>query len=168
MESEHLQRPADGAGHGTSKDAALISDDAASGMHCRFPNGKRTPAVLDSEKQGYECDAPKVGDPFAGACAAVRSGRLLLRAHATHPGCCRPYGSRKAQPPFSNNPCSFCSHAFSLARSTALHAQQGGSLSRAAALATSTSTSCAPTTVLCWMTAPALSRAGAHRHSGHI
>ena len=59
---------------GISKDAALVSEHAASGIHCRFPGGKRAPAHLDREKQGYECDAPKVSDPLAGS-ATVRSGK---------------------------------------------------------------------------------------------
>ena len=67
MEAKQGAHPA--AGAGISKDAALVSEHAASGMHCRFPNGKRTPAVLDSEKQGYECDAPKVGDPLTSSAA---------------------------------------------------------------------------------------------------
>ena len=49
-----------------SKEAALVSEHATSGMHCRFPGGKRSPALLDREKQGYECDAPKVIDPPRG------------------------------------------------------------------------------------------------------
>ena len=83
-----------------------MSEHAASGIHCRFPGGKRAPAHLDREKQGYECDAPKVRDPSAGS-AAVRSGKWSARAHAHHPGCREPLGRRKAQPPFSNKPVVF-------------------------------------------------------------
>ena len=44
------------------KDVRLTSDQAAAGVYCRFPNGKRALAKVEHESQTLVCDAPKVRD----------------------------------------------------------------------------------------------------------
>ena len=94
-------------------------------------------------------------------CAAEGVQCKCSAARASNLGCRDLLGSDVVQPKFSifsRDSALACSPASSPAG--ALHAQQRGSFCRTAALATSTSTSCAPAAALCLKTAPALSRAG--------
>lgn len=76
-----------------------MSQHAASGIHCRFPGGKRAPARLDREKQGYECDAPKVSGPPRGqhGCAQEDGRRERMQTIRLPRGA----GQLEAQPPSS-------------------------------------------------------------------
>lgn len=63
----------------------LTSDQAAAGVYCRFPNGKRALAKVEHESQTLVCDAPKVRD----ACVIL----VLTRGPQRQP---RPWGCADA------------------------------------------------------------------------